>query len=435
MKSLVVMNLRLVLENFKKYGILITLKSNVRAADIRWGLILYALTPCHLFVAYIIERVAMENAKVALGRRKKTDGGVDKPESEQDRKEFYNTWWWIAFAHTVNATITLVFTSIVVYYIINNPGIGTMCELHAVVVWLKTCSYAFTNRDLRHAMLHPTTPSNLPEIYSQCPYPQNITLNNLCYFWWAPTLVYQPCYPRSPSIRWLFATKRILEVVGLSVFIWLASAQYAAPLLRNSIDKMAMLDMMSIAERLMKLSTVSLIIWLVSFFALFHSYLNALAELMRFGDRNFYDDWWNSITLKQYWSSWNKPVYHFMRRHIYSPLVGRGWSNFAASAWVFLFSGFLHELVVGIPTHNILGVAFAGMMLQLPLIWVTEPLGRMESITGKVLGNCIFWVNFCFIGQPLAALLYFYGWQAKYGGTGLMTATHARDWEIGEKPV
>src|SRR6187551_3596621 len=49
-----------------------------------------------------------------------------------------------------------------------------------------------------------------------------------------------------------------------------------------------------------------------------------------------YTDWWNSPSVGVYWRSWNKPVYHFMKRHIYSPLVGRGWSSHAASAMVFV---------------------------------------------------------------------------------------------------
>ena len=176
-----------------------------------------------------------------------------------------------------------------------------------------------------------------------------------------------------------------------------------------------MFDLPSIAERLMKLSTIAIVVWLAGFFALFQSFLNALAEIMRFGDRQFYGDWWNSNSLKMYWSSWNKPVYHFMRRHVYSPLVGRGWSHTAASAWVFVFSGFLHELAVGIPAHNLLGVAFLGMVLQLPLIMATDPLSKMGGVGGKVIGNCIFWINFVFVGQPLAAMIYFFAWQSKYG--------------------
>lgn len=353
---LIVMNLRLVVENFMKYGVLICISCHdIRKQDIFLGAALYALIPIHLLVAYIIEIVAAQQARGAVGRRKRSDTGLHAPENEKDRKDFNSTWRYIAVAHTVNATLCLGITNVVVYFYIHHPGIGTLCELHAIIVWLKNCSYAFTNRDLRHAMLHPTHPALLPEMYSQCSYPQNVTFRNLAYFWWAPTLVYQPVYPRTSHIRWVFVSKRTLEVIGLSVFIWLMSAQYAAPLLRNSLDKMATLDLPSILERLMKLSTISLVIWLAGFFALFQSFLNALAEITTFGDRKFYGDWWNSTDLQTYWSTWNKPVYHFMRRHIFSPLVGRGWSTQTASAMVFVFSGFLHEMAVGVPTHNILG--------------------------------------------------------------------------------
>lgn len=34
---------------------------------------------------------------------------------------------------------------------------------------------------------------------------------------------------------------------------------------------------------------------------------------------------------------------------------------------------------------------------------------------GKLIGNAIFWVSFTIFGQPFAALMYFYAWQAKYG--------------------
>jgi diacylglycerol O-acyltransferase-1 len=55
------------------------------------------------------------------------------------------------------------------------------------------------------------------------------------------------------------------------------------------------------------------------------------------------------------------------------------------------------------------------MILQLPLIQLTSRLERMRTPHGRLLGNCIFWVSFTIFGQPLAALMYFYAWQAKYG--------------------
>ncbi|KAK8158182.1 MBOAT, membrane-bound O-acyltransferase family-domain-containing protein [Phyllosticta citribraziliensis] len=413
---LLVSNLRLMIENFRKYGVLICIRCHdYRRQDVVYGSILYFLVPCHLFVAYVIELVAAQQAKGAIAQIKKAESPEDLAAK---RDKFRSTWGLVAFAHGLNATLNLIIASTVVYYHIHHPGIGTVCELHAIIVWLKTCSYAFTNRDLRHALLDDSDTAPLPELYKSCPYPKNIALRNLMYFWWAPTLVYQPVYPRTETIRWPFVFKRVAEAVGLSIVIWIASAQYASPLLKNSLDKIATLDLVSILERMLKLSTISVFCWLAGFMVLFHSFLNALAEIMRFGDREFYTDWWNATSIRSYWTMWNKPVTTFMRRHVYQPLVGRGCPKSLALMTVFLFSGALHELLVGVPTHNIIGVAFAGMLLQIPLVVVTDPLSRMKGVNGKVIGNLTFWISFCLVGQPLAALLYFFAWQAKYGSVG-----------------
>ncbi|KAF4121149.1 diacylglycerol O-acyltransferase 1, partial [Geosmithia morbida] len=376
---LVVGNLRLMIENMQKYGVLICIRCHAyRNQDIIMGLMLYFIIPCHLFAAYLIELLAAQQAR---GSRKRIKEGRTGP-SDDDRKRFHTAWTVVAWAHGINITLALALTTVIVYFRIFHPLIGTLTELHAIIVWLKAASYAFTNRDLRHAYLHPVKGEAVPDLYARCPYPANITMGNLVYFWWAPTLVYQPVYPRTDRIRWLFVAKRLGEVFCLSVFIWFATAQYATPVLVNSIDKIASLDFPSILERLLKLSTISLVIWLAGFFALFQSFLNALAEVLRFGDRAFYDDWWNSESLGAYWRLWNKPVYTYFKRHVYMPMVGRGWSPSTASFSVFLLSAFLHEILVGVPTHNIIGVAFLGMLLQLPLIAMTAPLEKMKSGTG-----------------------------------------------------
>ncbi|KMU85420.1 sterol O-acyltransferase 1 [Coccidioides immitis H538.4] len=183
---LIVMNLRLVIENFMKYGVLICLRCHdYRRQDLILGVLLFSLVPCHLFIAYLIELAAAQRVKEVIGLRKKIDG---REARQQPAAQL--AWSYIAIAHTVNATLCLSLTSYAVYFYINHPGIGTLCEVHAIVVMLKNCSYAFTNRDLRHALLHPSPENNLPKIYNSCPYPQNITIKNLTYFWLAPTLVY-----------------------------------------------------------------------------------------------------------------------------------------------------------------------------------------------------------------------------------------------------
>lgn len=379
------------IENFKKvsncfqdpklklikyqYGVLICIRCHdYRRQDLILGAALLLIIPCHLLLAYVVELVAAHQARQSMKSGRKRSGtatpGGSYIASDEEARKFNSTWKLVAWIHGINITLCLVITSFVVYFFIHHPLIGTLTEIHAIVVWLKTFSYAFTNRDLRHAYLHPSKreADALPEIYSQCPYPENITLGNLAYFWWAPTLVYQPVYPRTKKIRWGFVAKRMAEVFGLNAFMWIASAQYAAPVLRNSLETMASLDVAGFLERLMKLSTISLVIWLAGFFALFQSFLNALAEVMKFGDREFYTDWWNSPSVGVYWRTWNKPVYQFMRRHVFSPLIGRGWSTGNASIAVFVFSGVMHELLVGIPTHNIIGEPSLSPGLQgLPL--------------------------------------------------------------------
>lgn len=374
-----------------QYGVLICIRCHdFRKQDVQVGLILYTVVPCCLMVAYLIELFAAYEARTSLLRAfnsDKKDGKRDGSSSPtlEEQARFRTTWYLIMGLHFMNISAALVVTSLVVYYYVNHPLIGTIVEMHAIIVWLKTASYALTNRDFRHAYLHPQTGEceAIPEMYDSCKYPKNITLGNLCYFWWAPTLVYQPVYPRNDKIRWLFVLKRSAEVLGLCVAMWILSAQYAAPTLQNSLTAFENKDVTGMLERLLKLSTISLVIWLAGFFALFQSFLNALAEVMRFGDRSFYDDCesaasqvealyaqfsqftdrhskgWNSDSFGTYWRTWNKPVSSYFRRHVFQPLMGRGWSYDFSAVVVFTISAFLHELAVGIPTHRIIGQCLA----------------------------------------------------------------------------
>ena len=47
------------------------------------------------------------------------------------------------------------------------------------------------------------------------------------------------------------------------------------------------------AERVLKLSLPTLYGWIIMFYCLFHLWLNILAELTHFGDREFYKVWFH----------------------------------------------------------------------------------------------------------------------------------------------
>lgn len=47
-------------------------------------------------------------------------------------------------------------------------------------------------------------------------------------------------------------------------------------------------------------------------------------QLTRFGDREFYKDWWNAATIGDYWKLWNMPVHKWLLRTIYFPAMNYG---------------------------------------------------------------------------------------------------------------
>jgi len=145
-------------------------------------------------------------------------------------------------------------------------------------------------------------------------YPKNLTAQSFGYFLVAPTLCYQLSYPRSPRfrIRWLLRRVAMLSAgLGMMLFI---TEQYIEPTIDNSIKPLQDMDWLVILERVLKLSLPTLYFWMAMFYTLFELWLNVLAELTRFGDREFYKAWWNSSTLSEYWRLWNMPVHKWMLR-------------------------------------------------------------------------------------------------------------------------
>ena len=62
--------------------------------------------------------------------------------------------------------------------------------------------------------------------------------------------------------------------------------QYIVPLLESSCEAIQAADYPKAMERFLKLSLPVTYVWLLGFYAFFHVWLNLLAELLRFGDRD-----------------------------------------------------------------------------------------------------------------------------------------------------
>jgi diacylglycerol O-acyltransferase 1 len=343
----------------------------------------------------------------------------------------------------VNVVMCLVNILLPIYSVwtsTTNSGLAMIYLLGSVVLWLKLTSYAHVNSDYRKklaawrqlengvtdAAALQRTPSGVglsidvssatddngkpaslfvDTSYSEVKdlalpvvtYPQNITAANLMYFIAVPTLCYQLNYPRSPSIRWKYVATYVSRLAVITAIVNYAVLRFITPILEHSLPFMEQRDVLGVLERLLKLSIPNTYVWLLGFYWFFHLYLNLLAELTQFGDRQFYKDWWNSRTLDAYWRNWNIPVHLWVVRHMYFPLIRRGNSKQVATFVTFLFSALLHEIIISVPFRHIGFHAFIGMMAQAPLIYVTKKLD--SYFDNSYLSNALFWTIFCIIGE------------------------------------
>ncbi|CAH8614177.1 unnamed protein product [Heterobilharzia americana] len=128
-------------------------------------------------------------------------------------------------------------------------------------------------------------------------YPNNLTLTNMYYFMFAPTLCYELNFPRTLTIRKQFLFKRVFELIFIPQLILCMIQQWILPTLSNSFTPLAEARFSLIVERCLKLAIPNHLIWLMFFYLVFHSLLNVIGEILYFGDRFFYSDWWNAESI------------------------------------------------------------------------------------------------------------------------------------------
>jgi len=231
-------------------------------------------------------------------------------------------------------------------------------------------------------------------------YPANLTWWNWIDWLMVPTFVYELFYPRTDHFRLWYLVEKIAATLGTFWLLYIIIEHYIIPVTRRaSIDS-------SFLQMLPHLLFPFLIAYLLIFYILFECIANGVAEITKFADRSFYDDWWNSITWDEFARKWNKPVHHFLLRHVYLPLrLHYKLPKFYANLCTFLFSAVIHELAVIIVARRIRMYFFMMQMSQIPLIMAGERIGKWGMTH---FGNWFFWIGMM-IGPAL--LTYAYTWE------------------------
>lgn len=376
---------------------------------LNWVIILLVLTHAHLFLENFIQHGFLIDVKKVLGHL--IEDNCNGPSVnlilaanmfalaalflERSQEKGMLSSSGAHRLHLVNLGLLVLFPAAV---IIHEPTISTGGAFFSLwfytVLGMKLYSYQETNRWYRQA------PSEKDQNGSQTDHSEHQMLRDLCYFLLAPTLCYQRSFPRTPKIRINKLLHRLLEMVVVVQIMVGIVQQWIEPIFQRSENSFSSMDITMRVEHLVGLVAPTHFLGLLFFF-LSHSYLNFCAELLCFGDRHFYGDWWNATTLTAFWKNWNIPFQKWSHRHVYSRLVERRVSSSQAELLVFLMSAALCEYLIALPLHSCRLWIFLMMVFEL---LVAVFLGNYFQ--GNY-GNGLVWLCLL-LGPPLAVTSYFH---------------------------
>ncbi|KAF3794829.1 Diacylglycerol O-acyltransferase 1 [Nymphaea thermarum] len=395
---LVAVNSRLIIENIMKYGLLISSGfwfGSTYLSD--WPLLMCCLTlPVFSLCAFLVEKLVQHKF-------------ISEPV--------------VVLLHIVITTSVIMYPVFVILRFDSAVLSGIALMMCASIIWLKLVSYAHTNYDIR-TLTRLKEKGEGSSFLSKLESPYHVNLGSLIYFMVAPTLCYQLSYPRTAFIRKGWVLRQLIKLVIFTGVMGFIIEQYMNPIVKNSQHPLKG-NFLNALERVLKLSVPTLYVWLCMFYCFFHlcmpdsptgelpatfasGYvlletgwwlmlepldgvskashsmelgfykmlrLNILAELLRFGDREFYKDWWNARTVEEYWRMWNMGV---------------------AIMIAFLLSALFHEVPLVIITSYLQHKFQNNMLGHDPRLFVYQ------------VGNMIFWCFFSILGQPMCVLLYYH---------------------------
>ena len=174
-----------------------------------------------------------------------------------------------------------------------------------------------------------------------------IELKKFVFFLFCPSLIYRDKYPRLINYRF------DMIIAHLTNFFLCMLCQYI--LLRyicipyfSSVKLKNYYSLTYFCYDCFRLSIPGTLLLINFFFLILHTWQNLWSEILRYGDRRFYEDWWNSTNFEEWYRKWNMVVHEWLYYYVYNDLVricGHS-SRFLCKMTVFLISIGIHEIIV-----------------------------------------------------------------------------------------
>ncbi|RWR99330.1 sterol O-acyltransferase 1-like protein, partial [Dinothrombium tinctorium] len=145
----------------------------------------------------------------------------------------------------------------------------------------------------------------------------------------------------------------------------------------------------------------------VAWYGFFQCWLNGWAEILRFGDRMFYDDWWTSGQYSRYFRKWNLVVSDWLHSYLYQPMYNLSGKKWIAALSTFMVSAIYHEYIMALTLGFVFPLLFILFSTGIIMFFLTQRLDKEH-----VGGNTFLFASF-YIGYSLFVMFYPMEWYSR----------------------
>ena len=269
----------------------------------------------------------------------------------------YNKIWYI---HTfVIYLIIMIIIQIFVFYYYphptNNfiPGAVIGAETTRIILKLHSyfrekILYGLKEFHMEYVNFSPSSRTSSVEIVNITIGDYYTELKRFIYFFFCPSLIYRDEYNRLPKFRPLSLFTYILNFLFSITFFYVFFLYICNPKINLKYIKNYYHLSFYLLDAL-HMSLPSAVLLIVGFYMILHTWMNIWSEIIRHGDRRFYEDWWNSTNFEQYYRKWNMVVHEWLYYYLYNDIrrlsLGKISTTYS-KIFVFLISISIHEIII-----------------------------------------------------------------------------------------
>jgi sterol O-acyltransferase len=170
-------------------------------------------------------------------------------------------------------------------------------------------SYGFISVNARKVLYPWKTTDEEHKLYHNQLSPELPDLRRFLYFFFAPVFIYRDEYPRLKKTNYKRMVWHIGEFFGSQIIALMIGATFIVPYFRLVPTDPVRYLVLSFAMCALMGPFFTLCVHI----AVIHAPYNVWAEIMRFADRGFYEDWWTSTDYRTKYRKWHIVIHDWLR--------------------------------------------------------------------------------------------------------------------------